>query len=226
MQEILNRMKNTLIITGGTINEEFAREYIQTREFDYIIAVDDGLRMVNKLGLKPDCILGDFDTVSPLLLFNYEGRDDIEIIRFKPEKDYTDTSIAISKALEEGSITIQILGGTGTRLDHTIANVMLLQQAMDAGVEAVIVSEKNRIRLLGHKRKRIVLMKDKYKYVSLLPLTWEVRNVTIKGMKYNVTKYNFCMDKNIGIGVSNEILDTEGEIIVEDGLMILIESND
>lgn len=219
-------MKRTLIISGGEVNLEFAVKYLMENEFDYIIAVDGGLKVAEQLKLVPDCILGDFDTISPLVLFRYENRDDIEINRFMPDKDFTDTEAAIRKALEKGSITIHILGGTGTRLDHTLANIMLLQKALDEGVEAMLVSEKNRIRLIGNKRKSIILKKDIYKYVSLIPLSDEVINVSAKGMKYNVTKHNFYRDKEISMGVSNEIVDKKAEISLEGGLMILFETND
>lgn len=221
-------MNKTLILTGGDINLEFAAEYCMEHEFQMVIAVDAGLRAADRLSIIPDYIVGDFDTVSPLLLYKYENMKDIVIKRYKPEKDFTDTQIAVMKAIEENSFSIHILGGTGSRLDHTLANIQLLQSALECGIEAMIVSEKNRIRLLGDKRKSIILAKEDsgYKYVSLISLSEKVSSVTTTGMKYNVNNYDFYMDKNISIGVSNEIMEPKAEIKITDGKLLLIESND
>lgn len=221
-------MNKTLILTGGDIDLEFAGNYCREQEFNLVIAVDDGLRAADRLSVIPDYIVGDFDTVSPLLLYKYENMDNITIKRFKPDKDYTDTQIAVMRAIEENSFCIHILGGTGSRLDHTIANIQLLQSALECGIEAMIVSEKNRIRLLGDKRKQITLTKEEsmYQYVSLIPLSEKVSSVTTRGMKYNVSDFDFYIDKNISMGVSNEIKEMEAEIKIADGKLLLIESND
>ena len=221
-------MNNTLIITGGTINIEFAKKYLNENEFTKIIAVDGGLHAADKLAVIPDYIVGDFDTVSPLLLYKYENMENVEIIRYRPEKDFTDTYIAMQKAIEENSFSIHILGGMGGRFDHTLANIQLLQYALHKGIEAVLVSPKNRVRLLGDKRRSIILRREEtpYKYISLVPISESVKSVTTTGMKYNVKKFDFYIDKNISMGVSNELKNDEAEIHIASGELLLIESND
>ena len=179
-------MKNTLIITGGDIDIDYAKRYYEQNEFTFVIAVDGGLKIAEMLDIIPNYIVGDFDTISPLILFKYENMNDVKIKRFKPDKDFTDTQIAINIAIEEESFSISILGGTGSRLDHTLANVQLLQMALANGVEAIIVSRNNRVRLLGTKRKDITIFKDEYKYVSLIPMSDVVSGITTKGMKWNL----------------------------------------
>ncbi len=223
-------MKTALIITGGDINPEFATDYISKNQFDMIIAADGGLASAEEMNLIPDIILGDFDTVNPMLLSKYENRDDVEVIRFKPEKDYTDTHIAFKKALELQCYTIRVLGATGSRLDHTIANIQLMQYALEIGIDAEIVGDKNRIRLLGLKKRQVILQKDSdryaYQYVSLIPVSDQVTNVTTKGMKYNLTNYTFHIDRNVSLGVSNEILDEYASVSIGEGNLLVIESND
>lgn len=219
-------MKKTLIITGGDVNTEFAAKHYEKEKFDYLIVADNGLQAAEDIGLTPDYIVGDFDSISPLKLYKYENRKDISIRRFLPEKDFTDTYAAIDIAVKAGSFSIHILGGTGSRLDHTIANILMLQMALESGVEAVILNENNRIRLLGRKCRKIVIKKEYYKYVSLIPLTPVVTNITTVGMKYNVEKYNMYIDREISRGVSNEILENEGEISIDEGTLIVIESKD
>lgn len=221
-------MNNTLILTGGDLRPEFVKDYMKDKKFDIIIAVDGGLSIADKANVKPNYIVGDFDTVNSILLYKYEKMEDVEIIRYKPEKDATDTGLAIQKAIKENSFSIHILGATGTRFDHTIANILLLQPASEVGIDAMIVNEKNRIRLLGYKRKKITLTKKDniYKYVSLIPLSEKVTGITTKGMKYNISNYDFYLDKEISMGVSNEIEDEVAEISVVNGKLLLIEAND
>lgn len=221
-------MNNTLILTGGDLRTEFVKEYMKGKKFDIVIAVDGGLTVADKANVKPDYIVGDFDTVNSILLYKYEKMEEVKILRYKPEKDATDTGLAIQKAIEENSFSIHILGATGTRFDHTISNILLLQPASEAGIDAMIVNENNRIRLLGYKRKRITLTKkdNNYKYVSLIPLSEKVTGITTKGMKYNISNYDFYIDKEISMGVSNEIEDEVAEITVVSGKLLLVESND
>ena len=92
--------------------------------------------------------------------------------QYQPEKDYTDSEIAIGKAMERNSSEIHILGGTGTRLDHVLGNIQLLMQPLAKDIPCFLIDSHNRIRLL---KERAVLRKSQQfgKYVSLLPLTTE-----------------------------------------------------
>ena len=114
-----------LIITGGDVDYKFQI----TKDYDIVIAVDGGLAAVDRMGLKPDVILGDFDTVAPDILHKYEEKDGIKIVRLVPEKDDTDTESAVRYAMKHGVTEIDVLGGTGSRFDHTYANMFLLKMA-------------------------------------------------------------------------------------------------
>lgn len=219
-------MKNTLIITGGDVDVDFLKKYYEENEFSLVIAADGGLRAADTLGIVPNYIVGDFDTISPLVLFKYEEMENVKIKRFRPKKDFTDTYIALMTAIEEESFAIHIIGGTGSRLDHTLANIQLLQVALNNGIEAIIVSRNNRIRLLGKKRHDIKIYKGEYKYVSLIPLTDLVTGISTKGLEYNLEERDFYIDKDISLGVSNEILDKEAEVHIDNGTLILMETND
>ena len=221
-------MDHTLIISGGHISLEFAREYLGRHHFDRVIAVDGGLLAADRLDVIPQCIVGDFDTVSPLLLYKYEQMENVVIKRFRPEKDYSDTYIAMKEAIEGDSISVHIIGALGGRFDHSLANVQLLRMALEHGIESMLVSEKNRIRLLGDKRQSITLSKrnSPYKYVSLIPFSEKVTAVTTKGMKYNVSNHDFSKYQEISMGISNELAAEEAEICIGSGELLLIESND
>ncbi|MBO5413382.1 MAG: thiamine diphosphokinase [Clostridia bacterium] len=161
---------NTLIITGGNVNKEFLQNYLQKNKFEKIIAADKGLEILNKLNVKPAYIIGDFDSVNKAILEQYKN---VPITYLKPEKDFTDTHMALKLAIEEGAKKITIAGATGTRLDHTIANIHILKEALEKNVKVQIINENNRITLINKNTK--IKKDNNYKYVSLIPLTTDVK---------------------------------------------------
>lgn len=211
----------TLIITGGKINKNFAKKYLKSNKYDIIIAVDKGLETIDYLKLQPQYVLGDFDSVNTKILEKYKTQN-IKIIKLNPEKDLTDTHSAIDLALEIKSTEITILGAIGTRLDHTMANIHILKQALDKNIKAKIVNEKNEIELIN---KEIIIKKDdNYKYVSIIPLTTNVTGITIEGMKYIINDYTLSIGDSLG--VSNEQIDKEAKISIKTGILVVIKSKD
>ena len=211
----------TLIITGGKINNNFAKKYLKSNKYDIIIAVDKGLETIDYLKLQPQYVLGDFDSVNTKILEKYK-KQNIKIIKLNPEKDLTDTHSAIDLALKLKSTEITILGAIGTRLDHTMANIHILKQALDKNIKAKIVNEKNEIELIN---KEIIIKKDdNYKYVSIIPLTTNVTGITIEGMKYIINDYTLSIGDSLG--VSNEQIDKEAKISIKTGILVVIKSKD
>lgn len=211
----------TLIITGGKINKNFAKKYLKSNKYDIIIAVDKGLETIDYLKLQPQYVLGDFDSVNTKILEKYK-KQNIKIIKLNPEKDLTDTHSAIDLALKLKSTEITILGAIGTRLDHTMANIHILKQALDKNIKAKIVNKKNEIELIN---KEIIIKKDdNYKYVSIIPLTTNVTGITIEGMKYIINDYTLSIGDSLG--VSNEQIDKEAKISIKTGILVVIKSKD
>ena len=141
-------MTNTkaLIISGGDVDYNFQPENCR------IIAVDGGLEAAKKMGLVPDIIIGDFDTVSPEILKEYEDMENCRIIRLCPEKDDTDTESAINLAIREGFREIDVLGATGSRFDHTYANMFLLKKAYLQNVTLTFYTGLSKIYLISGKK--------------------------------------------------------------------------
>lgn len=212
---------NTLIVTGGEINKNFLKKHLKINKYDIIIAVDKGLEALDILNINPNYVVGDFDSIDKTILRKYENTQ-IEIIKLNPEKDLTDTHSAINLAIGLKSKKIIIIGAIGTRLDHTIANIHILKLAIDKGINIKIINETNEITLINNS---IKIYKDQnYKYISLIPLTTTVENITLKGFKYPLTKRTLYIGDSLGI--SNEQLQQEGEIQLEKGILILIRSKD
>lgn len=218
-------MKKGLIITGGRLNLAFAGSFLAQEPVDCIVAVDAGVAYVKDLGLTPTAIVGDFDTVDHQLLSEYRNDPQILWDVHKPEKDETDTELAINTAMKLGCSQLFILGATGGRLDHEWSNLHLLKLCLDNQVEAYLVDDKNKVYLLGSGRtfrKNTVFGK----YVSFLPLTEKVTGITLRGFKYPLTDREISIGVQAGLCVSNEIKSEEASIEFREGILICVESRD
>lgn len=213
-----------LIVTGGTMNYGFAGRFLENRTFDKVIAVDDGLASLHKLHLKPDAIVGDFDTVDPEVLAEYKScPDEITWEIHRPEKDETDTELALDTAIKLGCTKLILLGATGGRMDHFIGNIHLLYACLKKGVEAAIADEKNWITVLDRGR-TFAAEEVKGKYISFLPLSGEVKGITLTGFKYPLHKKD--IDIGTSLCISNELTGEKGTIDFDSGTLICVESHD
>ena len=111
-------MKHFFVISGGTIKDDFALEYMESAEEKTLIAADSGMDFLYRNNRKPDVIVGDFDSVESEALAYFRTKEGITWYPLVPEKDDTDTEFAVRTALRMGAEKITILGGTGSRLDH------------------------------------------------------------------------------------------------------------
>ncbi len=213
-----------LIITGGSIEDAFALNFLKENPCDLTIAADSGMEFFYRNGLVPDEIVGDFDSVTAgVLEFFRENNPQIKIRKFQPEKDETDTELALRTAINAGCKKIWLLGAIGTRLDHVLGNIHLLGMAMEQDCECIILDSCNRIRMLQHGMK--ILREEQYgDYISLFPFTPTVKGLTLRGFKYPLEKYELqCYHS---LGVSNEISQEEAEISFEEGILLMVESKD
>ena len=212
----------TLLITGGKISTDFALTFFENNEYDCVIAADKGLEVLNKLCIKSDYIIGDFDSLEAGILCEYS---EDSIITLNPEKDFTDTEAAIRLAIEKGADSVTIIGATGSRLDHVMANISLLMLPLEVGIPACIIDENNRIRLID---KTTELTREECfgDNVSLIPYTDEVSGVTLKGFYYPLNNKVLNRFKEPSLGISNKIIEDKCIIEIESGIMLVIESRD
>ena len=212
-----------VIISGGTIEDGFALEVMQSVDPDYVIGVDHGLEFCYRNQVLPTHIVGDFDSVSEDIIRYYEQETDIPIRRFKPEKDATDTEIAVRHAIELGVKELWLLGATGTRLDHVMTNIHILKIAIEAGVQAYIVDVNNRISL--HEQTIRMKREDMFgTYFSVFSLGETVEDLTIVGAKYPL--YNYRLSSYDSRCVSNEMQEEEVKISFSKGMILLMETRD
>ena len=211
-------MKKALIVTGGNINIKWFQNWLKNKKFNLIIAVDKGLEALDLLGIKPDYIIGDFDSINESVLSKYQEN----VITLNKEKDFTDTHEALKFALKLASTEIIIVGAIGSRLDHTLANVYILREALENNVKCTILNEHNKVFLIN---KDAEIKKDtNYKYVSILPLTENVEGITLTGFKYTLDNSELKIGQSIG--VSNEQIEKTARIEIRKGILIIIYSKD
>ena len=205
------------------LEEEFVLPILKSEETEFIIGVDKGLEFLYEHDIKPDYIVGDFDSVSRELVDYYREELNVPIREFNPVKDASDTEIALRLCLGLNRKSILILGGTGNRIDHLWANVQCLQIALQAGVDARIVDSHNQIRLLDSD---ITLKKSEAfgPYFSLFPLEMPVDELSIRGAKYPLQ--NHFLKPSDSLCVSNEFAEDEVTISFVYGKVILMETRD
>lgn len=216
-------MKTGLIIAGGSIEDAFVLQYMEHKKFDEIVAVDGALETARRLSLVPTQIIGDFDTVSQDTLAYFQKESTAEWVYLVPEKDATDMEMALDKAIEAGCDEIAILGALGGRMDHELANIHLLYKAEAQGVCCELLDKQNRITVL---MKSTALFKKELfgTYISFIPLTTQVNALTLKGFKYPLDRY--CLTIGTSIAVSNELVEEEGWVEFEDGVLLCLETRD
>lgn len=218
-------MKTCLIVTGGKLDLAFARSFLKEHKIDKIIAVDGGLESAEALGLVPDYIVGDFDTVHSEVIERFRQMPFIVWEQHKPEKNETDTELARSRAMTLGCSRIIFLGATGGRLDHMLGNLHALYACMQSGIEAWIVDRQNRLYLLDE-GKTFYRETTFGKYISFLPYTEEVKGITLTGFKYPLDKKDIRRGEEVGLCISNELAQDQAKISLEDGILICVESRD
>ena len=212
-----------VIISGGHMDDAFALEWLEKHRYDCMIAADSGMNFLHRNGIVPDIIAGDFDSVKSESLAYFQELNGVQVIKLNPVKDDTDTEFVIREAIHRGATEITVLGATGTRLDHVLANVNLLGIGLEEGISIQLVDKHNRIRMTSDS---LVITKNEQfgDYVSVLPVRGDAKGVTLDGMKYSLKDADInCFSS---LGVSNEIREDVARIFVRQGVLLVIESRD
>lgn len=214
----------TLIVGGGELTVDFLRKFIEREPQDFVIAADRGLDILLRAEITPDLILGDYDSTLVRGAVDYFEKQGIEVETYPCEKDFSDMESAIHTATERGAEVISILGACGGRLDHFLANVCALRIALASGVKARIVDPENTI-FLADRPFSVKKAEARGKYFSLIPLTEEVRHITLRGFKYELTDGTLSQ-KSASLGISNEIIAEQATVDFESGIVIVVFSDD
>lgn len=178
---------------------------------DYVIAVDGGLNHAKRLGIIPNTILGDFDSLG----FVPDGST-----AFPIEKDDTDMMLAVKKALAMGARDVLLLGGLGGRLDHTYANIQTLAYLLEHRASGTLADENHLVSMVDQGSAVLSL---EYRYLSVFAYSGVCEGVTITGAEYPLE--NAVLEPSFPLGVSNRHAPGQQmKVSVEKGTLLLIQS--
>ncbi len=181
-----------------------------------IIAADGGLAHIQALGLHPDLLIGDLDSVSPEQI-HWAEEQGAEVRRFPVNKDETDLELALLAAVETGCRHFIIVSALGGRLDQTLANIFLLNLPVLAHLDVRIDDGKQEVMLI---QSAADLQGNPGDTVSLLPISPIARGITTTGLQYPLTDENLLFYRSRGI--SNEMLSSMARVEIQSGILICI----
>lgn len=199
--------KRCVIIAGAP---EFGS--YEPLEGDFVIAADKGYEHAKNIGLVPDILMGDFDSLTGLLPHH------IKIIRSPAVKDDTDTMLAVKKGFELGFDNFLILGALGGRLDHQTANLAACAYVAEKGGLCELRGKRDKV--FAIKNRAIEVAKEEGCYISVFSYTDRARGVTVNGLRYSLE--NAELENTFPIGVSNEFFHDNAHIEVKEGILLII----
>lgn len=202
------------VIIGNGNMQDYSYIKGKLNKSDYIVCADGGYRHCKALGVKPAVLIGDMDSIEDN---DYDG----EIINLPIRKDFTDSEICLKYILLKDFDEIIMLGFIGTRMDHTLTNILLLKQIADAGKKAHIIDEHNDIMIAGTEN---TIYGKKGDLVSIIPITGNLCGITTNGLSYPLNDETLVIGESRG--VSNYMTSNICRINIKSGMGIIIKSKD
>lgn len=208
-----------LIIANGEI-KDIQKVKAMLPQVDYVICADGGVRHARELGVVPDLMVGDFDSLPDEVLQEYSMAG-IPIKRYPMDKDKTDMQIAVDTAIEMGASQVFLVGTFGSRWDHSYANMLMLYRLARRGIKAQILDSHNVVMVSSGK---VEIEGEIGQTLSLLPLGGDVRILRTDGLKYPLVDGILPLD--FPYGVSNVLVKPRAEVHVGSGWVMVVIARD
>jgi thiamine pyrophosphokinase len=187
---------------------------------ELVIAADGGAAGADRLGRRPDIIVGDLDSAEPALIERL-GRAGSRVERHPTDKETSDAALAVEAARTAGATRVVLLGALGgERADHAVANLLLLAAPSLAGLDARIVHGPDRIRLLSGGAE-LVLEGAPGDLVTLLPATGTAHGVATSGLRWALDGADLPVGTTRGL--SNEVVEAPASVRLRSGSLFVIE---
>ncbi len=216
-------MIECVIVAGGSFSV-YPEIQKKLAGADLILAADSGGNHLMNMDVLPHYLLGDMDSIDPDVLVWMQKRK-VPIISYPSKKDYTDTELCIQLAREKGARDITLVAATGTRADHSFANLFLLEPLCKSGIFARIMDEYHTIQMLcGNGISKMEMTGLQEEFVSVLAVSEVVRGLTIKGLEYPLQKAS--LSRGSSLGISNRFQGALAEISIESGTLIIFRSRE
>lgn len=187
---------------------------------DVVIAADGGALALERWGIAPKMLVGDFDSLGNDRLHEYRQRG-ATVVQFPVAKDQSDLELAMRYAIESGADEITLLGILGgARLDHALTNAMLLADPAYRGRGVRAVFGDTEIRAV-HANETATLRGASGDTVTLIPVRGDAGGVRTEGLRYPLSGQTLHFGRSLGL--SNVIAKTPARVSIEQGVMLVIE---
>jgi thiamine pyrophosphokinase len=206
-------MKVTIIANGNISNPK-----INSPLDGILIAADGGGSHCLKLGLNPQVVIGDFDSLSDDALADLESRG-ARLIRYPADKDETDLELALDYALGQGASEITLYGLLGGRWDMTISNLMLLASPRFTGIQFQVIDGDTEIFVLRG-GETLELHGQSGDTVSVIPLSGNIQGLTYNGLRWPLE--NGDLPFGTPRGVSNRLLGEKAWANLDEGVALVV----
>lgn len=190
--------------------ENYGLDFTPKKE-DFVIAADAGFHYLRDSGITPDLIVGDFDSLSDI-------PQDGNVLKLAAEKDDTDMSVAIKEGICAGYREFHIYGGTGGRMDHTIANIQMLAYLSEKKMRGWLFHRDSVLTVITDGK--LILDRDCSGYVSVFSYSEKSAGVYLRNLKYELN--DATLTNRFPLGVSNEFIGKESSITVETGMLLIV----
>lgn len=210
-------MKVCIILNGEVKDYIKTKEIILEENYDYIIGADGGCNHLFKMNIIPNYIVGDLDSIEREVIEYYENKNVI-FKRYPSHKDETDSEICIYLAKSLGADEIDLLATLGGRIDHTLANIGLMNYIKENSIRPRILTSEEEIFMV--KNETINLKGKKGDTISVISINGESKGVTLEKLEYPLD--NAIVNHLSPLGISNVMLEDECIISIEDGCALII----
>lgn len=201
-----------LIVADGDVPPRPEVERLLGGAPQLVIAADGGALKAQAIDFAPSVVVGDADSLDPAQVEQLRAAG-TEVVIHPTDKDESDTELALNEALNRGATRVVIIGAFGgKRLEHTLANILLLASERLMGRDICLADGASTLRVM-HNGETLEIQGAPSDYVSLLPLTWRVVGVTTDGLRYALG--NEMLEQGPARGLSNEL--TAGTATIEIG---------
>lgn len=211
-------MKALIVLNGKIL--DLNRLRVVGKEVDFILSADGGTNHCLEASLIPDLVVGDLDSISEESI-QIIKKNGIPIEKFPVKKDKTDSELASDYVIDKGFKDITIMGAIGNRMDHTLANILLLTKLTEKGIKGRIIDGINTIYLVEDE---LTLENQAGFYVSVIPITNSGILISLKGFEYELENTEIKFGSTLGI--SNRIVKNKGIVKVHKGRGLVIVSKD
>lgn len=221
MAHLLIPTDYAVVLSGGESDDSMVTV---VRWSKLVVAADSGVLFLKRHKIVPDIVVGDFDSCSEEIPMELAARGSA-VIKLPRDKDKTDTEMALDLVSERGFSRALVVGALGgTRVEHELANVFLLEWYARRGLDVILVSKASTICGLAGSDYPIsgerVLCGFPGDWVSILPVTGEILGVTALGLKFPLKEAT--LKRGTTLGVSNEMLSSTATLTAARGFALVV----